>query len=100
MDLGVAVTAASPGDTGTPSDRVDTLCDRFEDAWKAGQRPRLEDYLDEVHDASLSELLHDLFALELAYRARGSIACQRAARVARLRANQCPCSSPEAPKSR
>src|SRR5262249_34669541 len=31
--------------------RLDRICDRFEDAWKAGVRPRLEDYLADVPDA-------------------------------------------------
>jgi hypothetical protein len=25
--------------------RVDEICERFEGAWKAGQRPRIEDYI-------------------------------------------------------
>src|SRR5262249_5534797 len=41
--------------------RLDALCDRFEDAWKAGLRPRLEEYLAELPEperaAAASELL-------------------------------------------
>ena len=29
---------------------VDQACDRFEAAWKAGERPRLEDYLGPAED--------------------------------------------------
>lgn len=27
------------------SAEIDAICDRFEAAWKAGQQPRIEDYL-------------------------------------------------------
>ena len=41
------------GDSLSPSrlQRLDEICDRFEDAWKAGQRQRIEDYLDDVAEA-------------------------------------------------
>jgi hypothetical protein len=29
---------------------VDAVCLRFEDAWQAGQRPRIEDFLDQVRE--------------------------------------------------
>src|SRR5262249_51703490 len=48
--------------------RVDRVCDRFEGAWQAGQRPRIEDYLGEVSEPERSRLLRELLALELAYR--------------------------------
>src|SRR4051812_15399576 len=28
--------------------RCEVMCSQFEDLWKAGQRPRIEDFLDEV----------------------------------------------------
>jgi hypothetical protein len=31
--------------------RPDQVCDRFEAAWKAGQRPRLEDFLGDTPEA-------------------------------------------------
>jgi hypothetical protein len=37
--------------------RVDELCDRFEAAWKAGQRPRIEDYLGAATEPERSLLL-------------------------------------------
>ena len=32
--------------------QIDQICDRFEAAWKAGQRPRLEDYLGPADGAA------------------------------------------------
>jgi WD40 repeat protein len=51
-------------------EQVDQLCDRFEDAWKAGQGPRIEDYLDDVPEPERSKLFEELLQLELAYRGR------------------------------
>jgi hypothetical protein len=48
--------------------RVDEICDRFEDAWKAGQRPRIEDYLSDMPEPERSALLRELIALDIAYR--------------------------------
>jgi hypothetical protein len=48
--------------------RVDEVCDRFEDAWKAGQRPRIEDYLGTTPEPERSKLLEELLHVELAYR--------------------------------
>jgi WD40 repeat protein len=45
--------------------RVDKLCDRFEAAWNAGRRPRLETYLNRVRPHLRPELLHELLAVEL-----------------------------------
>jgi serine/threonine-protein kinase len=50
--------------------RLDPFCDRFESAWLAGSRPRLEDYLAEAAEADRPALLRELLALELDYRAR------------------------------
>jgi hypothetical protein len=48
--------------------QLDRVCSRFEAAWQAGERPRIEDYLQEV-DASLRRaLLRELLGLELDYR--------------------------------
>jgi hypothetical protein len=53
---------------------VDTVCDRFETAWKAvgsGQpRPRIDAYLDGTPEPDRTLLLRELVALEVAYRAR------------------------------
>jgi tRNA A-37 threonylcarbamoyl transferase component Bud32 len=49
---------------------VDKLCTRFEDAWKNGERPRLEDYRTEVPEAVWPVLFRELLALEVVYRVR------------------------------
>jgi serine/threonine-protein kinase len=46
------------------------LCDRFESAWLAGERPRLEDFLPLVEEADRPALLRELLAIELDYRGR------------------------------
>jgi tetratricopeptide (TPR) repeat protein len=48
--------------------RVNEACDRFEDAWLAGQRPALEQFLSGVEGAERSELLRQLLRLELCSR--------------------------------
>jgi serine/threonine protein kinase len=48
--------------------RVDEVCDRFEVAWQAGQRPQIEDYLDAAPEPDRPLLLRELLAIELAYR--------------------------------
>ena len=48
-------------DGGLPADgplRVDAACDRFEAAWRAGQRPRIEDYLRDGGDDIRLVLAH------------------------------------------
>jgi serine/threonine protein kinase/formylglycine-generating enzyme required for sulfatase activity len=50
--------------------RVNERCDRFEAAWRAGERPRIEDYLADTPEPERSLLLRELLALELAYRRR------------------------------
>ena len=50
--------------------QIEQICDEFEEAWKAGQRPRLESFLRlgnrRLHEVLLSHLL----PLELEYRWR------------------------------
>jgi eukaryotic-like serine/threonine-protein kinase len=52
--------------------QLDDTCLRFEKAWKAaaGKRPRLEQYLASAPGPARRGLLHELLALELAYRYR------------------------------
>jgi serine/threonine protein kinase len=45
-------------------------CVRFEDAWLTGGRPRIEEFLDGFRDAARRELVHELIAVEVAYRLR------------------------------
>src|SRR5262249_4313614 len=49
---------------------VDQVCTRFEAAWKAGERPRVEDYLPEGPQAERSALAAELIPLEAEYRRR------------------------------
>jgi tRNA A-37 threonylcarbamoyl transferase component Bud32/sugar lactone lactonase YvrE len=50
--------------------RVDEICDRFEAAWKAGGRPRIEDFSSARAEPERSNLLRELIALDVAYRQR------------------------------
>ena len=59
-----------PGDellSPTLARQMDRICDRFEAAWKEGQRPRIDDYLREVPEAERPGLLHELLRLERDY---------------------------------
>jgi serine/threonine protein kinase len=47
---------------------VDEICDRFEGAWRARQRPRIEDYLANAPEAERPELLRWLLPLEIELR--------------------------------
>jgi serine/threonine protein kinase len=58
----------SPFDSIRIAQDVDEACDRFEAAWRAGDRPRIEDFLDSSTDPSRHVLLRHLLAVELAYR--------------------------------
>jgi serine/threonine protein kinase len=50
--------------------RVDRLCRRFEEAWIAGERPSLEDYLAQAEGSERKALLRELLHLEVEYRRR------------------------------
>jgi hypothetical protein len=50
--------------------QVNAACDRFEAAWQAGGRPRLEDYLAGCPEPARAALLAELLPLELVYRGR------------------------------
>jgi serine/threonine-protein kinase len=49
---------------------IDAACLRFEAAWQAGQRPRIEDYLGQTREPTRSALLAELLRLDLEYRRR------------------------------
>jgi serine/threonine-protein kinase len=55
--------------------RVDQVCNRFEAAWKAGGRPRAEDFLSDVPGPGRAALLRELIALEVYYRRRSGEGC-------------------------
>jgi serine/threonine protein kinase/WD40 repeat protein len=63
---------ASPDDssyTSLPQDeRIDRLCNRFEEAWLAGNRPKIEVFVAEAPRDEWSELLRELLVVELHYR--------------------------------
>ncbi|HEX8200333.1 MAG TPA: serine/threonine-protein kinase, partial [Isosphaeraceae bacterium] len=55
----------------SPESRIDLACDRFEAAWKAGQRPRIEAYLAESPEPERAKLFGQLLRVELELRRRG-----------------------------
>jgi tetratricopeptide (TPR) repeat protein len=48
--------------------QLDQVCDRFENAWRAGHRPRLEEFLGDATEPLRSELVRELVRLEMHYR--------------------------------
>ena len=46
------------------------MCDRFEAAWRAGPRPRIEDHLAEADEVDRTVLFGELLALERELRQR------------------------------
>jgi tetratricopeptide (TPR) repeat protein len=57
-----------PDLSATLTPRADRECDRFEAAWRVGQRPRLEDHLAAVPEPERPALLRELLPLEIDYR--------------------------------
>jgi serine/threonine-protein kinase len=49
---------------------IERVCSRFEEAWKMGTRPRIEDYVGDTPEPGRSTLLRELIDLEIAYRQR------------------------------
>lgn len=47
------------------ANRLDEVCDRFEAAWNAGERPRIEEFLRNAANSERPQLLRDLLAAEL-----------------------------------
>jgi WD40 repeat protein/Flp pilus assembly protein TadD/tRNA A-37 threonylcarbamoyl transferase component Bud32 len=56
------------GPSPTEAGWIDTVCDRYEEIWRAGKHPRIEDALADLPVASWPALLRELLVLELAYR--------------------------------
>ena len=50
------------------SAQVNALCDRFKAAWKAEQRPEIEEFLDQVPEPSRGELFYQLLLVDLHWR--------------------------------
>ena len=63
-------TSSAPGDllSAAALRRVDDICVRFEDVWRAGWRPRLEAFLAGACGLEREELLRELLRLERHYR--------------------------------
>src|SRR5436190_4938842 len=53
---------------------LNSLCDRFEDAWLCGKNPRAEDYLAEVPSRWAAEARRELVTLDLHYRRQAGLA--------------------------
>jgi tRNA A-37 threonylcarbamoyl transferase component Bud32 len=47
---------------------IDAICARFEAAWKAGQQPKVEDYLDKTSGPQRAELQRELEKVDAEYR--------------------------------
>ena len=45
--------------------QIDVLCDRFEQAWRTGQGPRIENYLEGFEGLACARLLRELIFLDL-----------------------------------
>jgi tRNA A-37 threonylcarbamoyl transferase component Bud32 len=58
-------------ETDDDSSAIDLVADRFERAWKAGQAPRIEDYLDGASGKRRARLLTELLEVERELRSRG-----------------------------
>jgi hypothetical protein len=62
-------------------ERVDKICDRFEDAWlsatSVSDRPHIEDYLHDTPEPERAVLLRELITLDADYRRRsGEVATE------------------------
>ncbi len=67
-----AAEVASPDDSSSsslPQDEwIDRLCNRFEEAWLAGNRPKIDEFAGEAPLGEWPELLRELLVVELHYR--------------------------------
>jgi WD40 repeat protein/tRNA A-37 threonylcarbamoyl transferase component Bud32 len=68
MHVDVATRRENPPDPILIARAIDEACDRLEAAWRAGHRPRLEDFLEGTTDSVRPELLRQLLAVEYDYR--------------------------------
>src|SRR5438477_9781550 len=50
----------------TRQQRVQQICQRFDRAWKAGEAPRLDDFLRQTSEEERKELFGELLRIELA----------------------------------
>ena len=61
--------------------QIDDLCDSFEDQWRAGRRPKAEEFLGQVDRQLWPTLIRELLNVELGYR---SDSPRRSARTTNL----------------
>jgi hypothetical protein len=59
-----------PAPDPTAIERIERACDRFEAAWRAGLRPRIEDALAAAEASARAALLRELLLIDLAYHLR------------------------------
>jgi predicted Ser/Thr protein kinase len=62
-----------PGEFPSPLRHVDRVADRFEGAWRLGQRPHIPDYLDGVPAELRLQLLIELVWIDLEHRGRNHL---------------------------
>ena len=67
------------------AEQLDDICDRYEAAWCAGERPRIEDSVKGIEEPLRARLLQELVALEVAYRREQGESPHPAEYEARLR---------------
>src|SRR5437016_882405 len=48
--------------------RVEKICNRFEAAWKAGRRPQVKDFANDVPEPARPVLVRELIRLDVDYR--------------------------------
>ena len=59
---------SASGRSGEFSETLDRICDQFEVAWKNGENPRVEEYLQQVTESCRGELLAELLQVERYWR--------------------------------
>ena len=63
---------------------LEQLCDHFEDAWRGGEGPRMENYVPRIGEAYRNALLQELVAVEVQLRREAGQSPQVAEYVARF----------------
>ncbi len=64
----LGVLMSDQGTPGSEAAEIDHLCDEFEKAWVAGERPRIEDYLERISAKRRVGLFRELWRLEMELR--------------------------------
>ncbi|MEX1223606.1 MAG: hypothetical protein WEA31_03580, partial [Pirellulales bacterium] len=52
------------------AERIDLICDAFEDSWRSGQRPTLSSFLQQTMPSEQRQLFRELVMLDIEYRRR------------------------------